>query len=146
LGYESLEDYLQRGWEAGYRKRDPHNLLAMIDTWLRCDVSNNSIYQGDYHRALSSIQAKTLVMPSTTDLYFTLEDCEVEKSSPSFTCETLKIVKAPYPQQPWALVIGGDQCQSLDRWKNIEELLSLVQEVWIFYLIPKLCEFDNHIQ
>jgi homoserine O-acetyltransferase len=78
LGYESLEDYLQRGWEEGYRKRDPHNLLAMIDTWLRCDVSNNSIYQGDYHSALSSIQAKTLVMPSTTDLYFTPEDCQAE--------------------------------------------------------------------
>jgi homoserine O-acetyltransferase len=78
LGYDSLEDYLQRGWEAGYRKRDPHNLLAMIDTWLRCDLSNNAIYQGDYHRALKAIQAQTLVMPSTTDLYFTLEDCQAE--------------------------------------------------------------------
>ena len=25
LGYISLEDYLVRGWEAGYRKRDPAN-------------------------------------------------------------------------------------------------------------------------
>ena len=78
LGYESLEDYLQRGWEAGYRKRDPHNLLAMIDTWLRCDVGDNATYQGDYSLALKSIQAKTLVMPATTDLYFTPEDCEAE--------------------------------------------------------------------
>ena len=78
LGYESLEDYLQRGWEAGYRKRDPHNLLAMIDTWLRCDVGDNATYQGDYSLALKSIQAKTLVMPATTDLYFTPEDCQAE--------------------------------------------------------------------
>jgi len=78
LGYDSLEDYLQRGWEAGYRKRDPHNLLAMIDTWLRCDLSNNATYKGDYHRALKAIQAQTLVMPSTTDLYFTPEDCQAE--------------------------------------------------------------------
>lgn len=54
-GYESLEDYLLRSWEAGYRKRDPHNLLAMIETWLRCDVGDNPVYQGDYAKALGSI-------------------------------------------------------------------------------------------
>ncbi|WP_404788874.1 alpha/beta fold hydrolase [Altericista sp. CCNU0014] len=78
LGYESLEDYLVRSWEAGYRKRDPHNLIAMLDTWLRCDLSDNAAYQKDYPRALKSIQAHTLVMPSTTDLYFTPEDCAAE--------------------------------------------------------------------
>ena len=78
LGYKSLEDYLIRGWEANYRKRDPHNLLSAIDTWLHCDVSNNSTYQGNYQQALKSITAKTLVMPSTTDLYFTPEDCKAE--------------------------------------------------------------------
>ncbi|MBE9042972.1 alpha/beta fold hydrolase [Pleurocapsales cyanobacterium LEGE 10410] len=78
LGYESLEDYLLRGWEANYRKRDPHNLLAAIDTWLHCDVSDNPTYQGDYTQALKSITAKTLVMPSKTDLYFTPEDCQAE--------------------------------------------------------------------
>lgn len=67
-----------RGWEVNYRKRDPHNLLAMIDIWLRCDVSNNPTYQGDYLRAMSSIQAKTLVMPAATDLYFTPDDCQAE--------------------------------------------------------------------
>ena len=75
---DSLEDYLIRGWEANYRQKDPLNYLSMIDTWLHCDVSNNPTYQGDYQRALKSISAKTLVMPSTTDLYFTPEDCQAE--------------------------------------------------------------------
>ena len=78
MGYPSLDDYLTRSWEASYRKRDPHNLLAMIETWLRCDVGNNPIYQGNYGRAIASIQATTLVMPATTDLYFTPADCEAE--------------------------------------------------------------------
>lgn len=77
-GYDSLEDYLLRSWEAGYRKRDPHNLLAMIETWLRCDVGDNPVYAGDYEKALGLITAKTLVMPATTDLYFTPEDCKTE--------------------------------------------------------------------
>lgn len=78
LGYETLEDYLVRAWEASYRKRDPHNLIAMLDTWLRCDVSNNPIFRGNYEQALKSISARVLVMPATTDLYFTPEDCAVE--------------------------------------------------------------------
>ncbi len=77
-GYDSLEDYLLRSWEAGYRRRDPHNLLAMIETWLHCDVGNNPVYTGDYVKAMGAISAKTLVMPASTDLYFTPEDCEVE--------------------------------------------------------------------
>ena len=78
FGYESLEDYLAQGWEANYRQKDSLNYLAMIDTWLHCDVSNNPTYQGNYQQALKSIEAKTLVMPATTDLYFTPEDCKEE--------------------------------------------------------------------
>lgn len=78
FGYESLEDYLVKGWEANYRKRNPLDLLAMIDTWLHCDVSNNPTYEGDYEQALKSITAQTLVIPSSTDLYFTPEDCQAE--------------------------------------------------------------------
>ena len=78
FGYKSLEDYLVKGWETNYRQRDPHDLLAMIDTWLHCDVGNNSTYQGDYRQALKSITAQTLVLPSQTDLYFTPEDCKTE--------------------------------------------------------------------
>jgi homoserine O-acetyltransferase/O-succinyltransferase len=78
LGYDSLEDYLVRAWEQGYRKRNPENLIAMIDTWLRCDVSDNEIYHGDYPAALAAIEAKTWVMPGSTDLYFTPEDCQAE--------------------------------------------------------------------
>jgi homoserine O-acetyltransferase/O-succinyltransferase len=76
-GY-TMEDYLLQGWEANYRKRDPHDLIAMLDTWLHCDVGQNPIYQGDSAAALKSIQAQTRVMPSTTDLYFTPEDCQAE--------------------------------------------------------------------
>jgi homoserine O-acetyltransferase/O-succinyltransferase len=78
FGYVSLDDYLVRGWEANYRQRHPDHLIAMIDTWLHCDVSDNPIYQQDYPAALATIQAQTLVMPSATDLYFTPEDCLAE--------------------------------------------------------------------
>ena len=78
LGFRDLEDYLLRGWEASYRRRHPADLLAMLATWIACDVSNNSRYQGDFEQALGSIRAKTLVLASATDLYFTPEDCAAD--------------------------------------------------------------------
>jgi homoserine O-acetyltransferase/O-succinyltransferase len=78
LGYASLEDYLVRGWEAGYRKRDPRNLMAMIDTWIRCDVGEIPRDSGSVAHSLASIRAKTLVVASATDLYFTPADCQRE--------------------------------------------------------------------
>ncbi len=90
LGYDSLEDYLVRGWEAGYRQRDPHDLIAMIDTWLRCDVGNTPMFQGDYLRAMAAITARTLVIPAATDLYFTPADCAAEAELiPNADCRTI---------------------------------------------------------
>jgi len=73
-GYTSLEDFLVRDWEASFLRRDADNLLAMIETWLRSDVSANPTYEGDLERALGSIRAKTLILPGSHDLYFTPED------------------------------------------------------------------------
>ena len=42
------------------------------------DISDNNIYQGDLSRALGAITARTIVMPSRTDLYFTPADSKME--------------------------------------------------------------------
>jgi homoserine O-acetyltransferase/O-succinyltransferase len=76
--HPTLEDYLVRQWEGNFLRRDGDDLLAMLDTWMHSDISNNEIFGGDMTKALNAIKAKTLVMPSTTDLYFTVEDGEAE--------------------------------------------------------------------
>ncbi len=75
-GFIDLDDYLARAWEPFYRKRDPMDHLAMLRTWMRNDVG--VVMDGDTRQALRSIRARTLVMPSTTDLYFTVDDCAAE--------------------------------------------------------------------
>jgi homoserine O-acetyltransferase len=75
LGYADLEDYLLRAWEASYRRRHPLDLLSMLRTWIASDVSHG---QGSLAQALGAIRARTLVMPSATDLYFTPEDCAAD--------------------------------------------------------------------
>ena len=73
-GFSSLEDFLVRFWEANYLRRDAANLLAHIATWQNGDISANSLYGGDFARALAAIRARAYVMPCTTDLYFQVED------------------------------------------------------------------------
>jgi homoserine O-acetyltransferase len=81
LGYTDLEDYLVRGWEASYRRRDPHDLLAMLRCWMACDVSASARHGGDLGRALGAIRARTLVMAGATDLYFPPEDCAADAAA-----------------------------------------------------------------
>ncbi len=75
-GYRDLDDYLARAWEPFYRKRDALDHLAMLRTWMRSDVG--VVCAGDTVAALRSIRARTLVMPSTSDLYFTSDDCAAD--------------------------------------------------------------------
>ena len=74
IGFASLEDYLIRAWEWNFLRRDADNLLAMLWSWQNADISANGMYQGDLDKALGAITARTLLMPSETDLYFRVED------------------------------------------------------------------------
>ena len=77
-GFSSLEDWLVRSWEANFLRRDGDDLLASLETWYRSDISDNEIFGGDLETALGAITAKSIIMPATTDLYFTAHDGEVE--------------------------------------------------------------------
>ncbi|MCF7701369.1 alpha/beta fold hydrolase [Loktanella sp. M215] len=78
VGYGSLEDFLVRSWEANFLRRDAHDLLASLDTWMTSDISDNAIFDGNLERALNAITARSVIMPSRTDLYFTPEDSALE--------------------------------------------------------------------
>ena len=78
VGYTTLEDWLVRSWEANFLRRDAHDLLASLETWMQSDISDNAIYNGDLVAALGAISARAIVMPSLTDLYFTPEDGRIE--------------------------------------------------------------------
>ena len=73
-GFSSLEDFLVTSWEGNFLRRDANNLLAHIWTWQHADISANDRYRGDFARALRSITARAFIIPSETDLYFTVED------------------------------------------------------------------------
>jgi homoserine O-acetyltransferase len=78
LGDASVEAYVERVWLPLYRRHDPHNLLAMLDTWLASDVAAAAGCGDDLAAALGRIQAATCVIAGSHDLYFTPADCRAE--------------------------------------------------------------------
>jgi homoserine O-acetyltransferase/O-succinyltransferase len=78
LGFENLDDYLTGYWDALYKERDANNIMVMTWTWIHNDISANDVFGGDLPAALNAIEAKTLLMPCMTDLYFRTADNEAE--------------------------------------------------------------------
>jgi homoserine O-acetyltransferase len=57
---------------------DANNLILQCRTWEKHDVGGTSGFNGDVEKALRSIKAPLLYMPSETDLYFPLGDARYE--------------------------------------------------------------------
>jgi homoserine O-acetyltransferase len=76
LGFPSVEAFVDNFMTGYFAPMDPNDLLCMAWKWQRGDVSRHS--GGDLAAALGRITAKTLVMPISHDLFFTVEDCRAE--------------------------------------------------------------------
>lgn len=57
---------------------DANNLILQMRTWEQHNVGTTNHFAGDEKKALGSIKAKVLYMPSETDLYFPLTDARYE--------------------------------------------------------------------
>jgi homoserine O-acetyltransferase len=59
--------------------RDPNNMISQARTWQRHNVGDTPGFGGDHEKALRSIRARVLYMPSQTDLYFPVGDADYER-------------------------------------------------------------------
>lgn len=57
---------------------DANNLILQMRTWEKHDVGTTPGFSGDLEKALKSIRAPFLYMPSETDLYFPVADAKYE--------------------------------------------------------------------
>ncbi|UZJ55775.1 hypothetical protein CBS101457_005095 [Exobasidium rhododendri] len=108
-----LETVLVEFWEAYFTKKDANNLLYMAWTWSHADIgmqekyattaqlqqhqANDLIREKETHdsfeKALQAITAKTIIMPSRTDLYFPPADSDVEQKLMGDKAE-LKVIES----------------------------------------------------
>ena len=57
---------------------------------------------------------------------FVLERCEIERTGPSYTLQTVQELQQAERGAQWVLVIGADQYNNLHTWRGWRELLGLV--------------------
>ena len=71
---------------------------------------------------------------------------EFNLPQPSYTINTLAHLKEKFPQHQFSLIMGQDNLQTFDKWKNFEEILKKHH----IYIYPRIgCEpskFDSHKQ
>jgi homoserine O-acetyltransferase/O-succinyltransferase len=77
LGFGTLEALIE-DWETDHLALDASDLLAMLDTWQQADVGACPQFGGDTETALKSIRARTILLPCSTDRYFSPLDNQLE--------------------------------------------------------------------
>src|SRR5215467_12556185 len=61
-------------------RADANDYILQARTWQRHDVGNTPGFDGSVEKALRSIKARVLYMPSETDLYFPITDARYEQA------------------------------------------------------------------
>jgi homoserine O-acetyltransferase len=77
-GARTLDEYLDDHWAPMFTRCAAADLYAQATTWNASDISANDRYGGDLVAALQAIEARVLLMPSRTDLYFPVADNAAE--------------------------------------------------------------------
>jgi homoserine O-acetyltransferase len=74
----TLEQEIENRRRVFFATNDANDLILQARTWQRHDVGTTPGFNGDVERALRSISAPLLYMPSETDLYFPIGDARFE--------------------------------------------------------------------
>jgi nicotinate-nucleotide adenylyltransferase len=62
---------------------------------------------------------------------FRVTTIELERQGPSFTVETMRIIRETYKDDQFYFIIGADMIEYLPKWHKINELVELVQFVGV---------------
>jgi len=61
-------------------------------------------------------------------------DIEFQLPKPSYTINTLAYLKEKYPQHQFAIIMGSDSFQNIEKWKNYQQLIR--ENEFIIYKRP----------
>ncbi|WP_071131402.1 nicotinate-nucleotide adenylyltransferase [Enterococcus timonensis] len=62
---------------------------------------------------------------------FTIEDVEIQRLGKSYTIDTMRQLNASHPDTDYYFIIGGDMVEYLPKWKDIDELMTIVRFVGV---------------
>ncbi|CAM2945871.1 nicotinate-nucleotide adenylyltransferase [Rariglobus hedericola] len=78
-------------------------------------------------RASADARLTMLHAAVSTDARFEISDHEIRKGGISYTIDTVRYLRTQFPDDELAWVIGADQLERLHLWREIGELVKLVE-------------------
>jgi len=85
-------------------------------------------HRGTPH-AEARLRLKMVQVATEAQYGFVVDDRELQRAGPSYSVDTLTALRAEYPLQPLALIIGMDAFLSLPKWHQWREILQLAHIV-----------------
>lgn len=74
----------------------------------------------DSHHRLNMIKLAIHDQP-----HFKIEQIELEREGPSFTYDTLHLLREQYPSYSFHFIIGADMIEYLPKWHKVEDVMEL---------------------
>ena len=92
--------------------------------------------------ASGEIRLRLLQLAVTNEPGFEVMDWEIQRGGISYTIDTVRYVRAQMPEAKLYWLLGEDQAQGLESWRNIQELRKLVT----FVFMPRLGSGDGRMK
>jgi nicotinate-nucleotide adenylyltransferase len=97
------------------------NHSDMNQVWLVVSPQNPLKPQGSLLNEYDRLHLTKLAIEDDTQLK--VSDIEFSLPKPSYTIDTLTYLQEKYPQHEFAVIMGSDGLQNLDKWKSSEILI-----------------------
>ncbi|WP_290033774.1 nicotinate-nucleotide adenylyltransferase [Ligilactobacillus cholophilus] len=86
----------------------------------------------DHKKAISAEKRlKMLELATQDNPKFGVEDYEIKKGGISFSIDTFRELTKLHPENKYYFIIGGDMVEYLPKWREIDELVNLVQFIGV---------------
>lgn len=72
-----------------------------------------------------------LLLATKGNPHLGIETVELERKGKSYTIDTMRVLKQLHPTTDYYFIIGGDMVDYLPKWRDIDELVKLVQFVGV---------------
>ena len=85
------------------------------------------------HEVQSSSEARLAMLRAAVewDRRFEISDVELRRGGVSYTIDSARYFRALYPHDELYWIIGGDQLPKLHLWKDINELVGLMEFIFL---------------
>jgi len=70
---------------------------------------------------------KMLELATKSNKYFAVSDIEIKRKGRSYTIDTLKALKDKYKKDELYFIIGSDLLKYLNEWKDLSQILKMVE-------------------